>query len=786
MLLTNCYKSLKLLSFSVVLFVSGNSWSREYKAANGEEALKIAPLLQAGDTLTLLNGVWKDAQLVFTNKGTQEQHITIRAEQSGKVVLSGKSSLKLGGSYIDVFGLYFTNGSSDDAVICFRTDPKNLATHCRVSNSVIFNYNPPARLKENNWIAFYGRNNRFDHNYVADKKNLGATLVVELNDEENQRNFHRIDHNYFGRRDRLGANGGETMRIGSSTFSRTSSNTIIENNFFEHCNGEVEIISIKSGNNIVKGNIFRECEGSVVLRHGNSNVIEGNRFIGNNKPMTGGVRVINAAHRIVNNYFYKLAGERFRSALTIMNAVPNSPINRYDPVRDVVIAGNTFVDCQNIELCAGKDYERTATPEHVLFAGNTFYNSAPLQLFHVHDDISGIRFTENYSNHRQLNSKLLPLQLVPGKFPSVTGVPRLSAAVQTFLDANSLQDAESDFGPDWFNAGDLNKAGETPGRLIKAAPGSNTLYEAVRNAQPNDTIQLSGASPYYLSKTIEVKFPLHFKGEEGASVRFEGEKGGFSFFSIENGGSLYLNNISFDGLSRQGIAESFIRTSKAPTIEHYKLFVDGCTFLNLTDGRKHALKVYPGTFADSIVFTNCLFNDITGDVISIAAEKEDKGYYNAENIVFRNCVFNKILMGAIDIYRGGNDESTTGPFVTIDHCTFNNVGNTELGFAVRLHGVQYSSVTSCLFNNSGKSGRAIWFEDFGWTKNSVSYCNLYNSGKVQSFYGNVIKGKMSTLQPKFMNERELDFRLAPNPLLQGSDKKDIGAIYQNKKLHFNK
>lgn len=694
-----------------------------------------------------------------------------------------------GGNYIDVSGLYFTKGFTNDAVISFRSDSKNLANHCRISHCVIFNYNPSSRMKENSWVAFYGRNNRFDHNYLSDKKNLGATLVVELNDEKNQQNFHRIDHNYFGRRERMGANGGETMRIGNSIFSRTSSNTVIENNLFERCNGEVEIISVKSSDNIIRRNTFLECEGGLVLRHGNRNLIEGNRFIGNDKPMTGGVRVINAGHKILNNYFYRLKGDRFHSALTVMNAVPNSPINRYDPVRDVIIAGNLFINCDNIELCAGKDFERTAAPKNVLFAGNTFYNSTPVSLFHVYDDISGFSFKENYSNRPQLHTKVVAsLQISGGKLTAIKKMPSLSLAVQSLFDSSSLTDPEKDYGADWLNKEELYETDIIKGKAITVPPGSNTLFDAMAKAKPHDTLFLSAEAPYFLSKTIEIHFPLYFSGETEASIEFEGENGGFSFFSIENGGSLYLSNIRFNGSSKNGIAETFIRTSKQPAIEHYNLFVNGCSFLNLTDGRKHALKVYAGTFADSIFFSNCFFHNITGDVISIAAEKDDKGYYNAEHIVFTNCVFNKVLMGAIDIYRGGNDESTTGPFVTINHCTFNNVGNTELGYAVRLFGVQHSTTSNSLFNTSGKSGRSIWFEDFGWTKNTVINCNLFNSGKVQSFYNNVVVGKPYQQQPKFINEEALNFSLIPaSPLKnKATDQKDIGAIFKNKKLELNK
>src|SRR5690606_18846970 len=163
----------------------------------------------------------------------------------------------------------------------------------------------------------------------GDKLNGGTTLIVNLDDERSQQNFHSIDSNYFAGRQRLGSNGGETIRVGVSRYSLTASNTNIAYNFFEHVNGEVEIISLKSGNNQVHHNTFYECEGGLVLRHGSENIIESNVFIGNNKPNTGGIRVINPGHKVFNNLLVGLAGERFRAAFGVLNGVPNSLINRY-------------------------------------------------------------------------------------------------------------------------------------------------------------------------------------------------------------------------------------------------------------------------------------------------------------------------------------------------------------------------------------------------------------------------------------------------------------------------
>ena len=128
-----------------------------------------------------------------------------------------------------------------------------------VTNTVITDLITP-KNDENNWIAFFGKNNRLDHCSFIDKKNLGVLLAVLLDDDRSRQNFHSIDHNYFGRRLPLASNGGEMIRVGLSQHCQFNSNTRINNNFFEDCDGEAEIISIKSCANEVKGNVFKECQ----------------------------------------------------------------------------------------------------------------------------------------------------------------------------------------------------------------------------------------------------------------------------------------------------------------------------------------------------------------------------------------------------------------------------------------------------------------------------------------------------------------------------------------------
>ena len=167
-----------------------------------------------------------------------------------------------------------------------------------------------------------------------------------------------------------------------------------------------------------------------------------------------------------------------------------------------------------------------------------------------------------------------------------------------------------------------------------------------------------------------------------------------------------------------------IRTDNKGMINPYRLRVEDCEFYNFNESTHNAFRAEKSSYAESIVFSSCFFHTISGDAISIAAEKDDRGIYNAEYVTLENCIFYNIMGAALDLYRGGNDESTLGPFLNVDHCLFENVNNTELGSVLRLIGVQKVEIENSIFSNSGQGGRSIKFEETRWNHCVVSNCNL--------------------------------------------------------------
>lgn len=726
---------------------------------------------QPGDTILLDKGQWKDVALTIETNGTKEKPIVIAAATPGAAQFTGNSFIRFGSDYVIVSGIHFINGFTEKgAVVEFRKNNDKLANNCRLTKCVIDSYNKPGRFDSENWIILWGKHNRIDHCTIGNKLTGGTTIIVELNDERSQQNYHEIDSNYFNGRPPLGSNGGETIRVGVSRYALTSSKTNIHHNYFERCSGEVEIISIKSGDNQINCNTFSECEGGLVLRHGERNTVSSNVFFGHNKPYTGGVRVINPGHTVSNNYFVGLAGERFHSAFSVLNGVPNSLPNRYVQVKDVQIHHNTFVNCKSIVFGAGKDPERTAAPKNVIFRNNVIVTEGK-RLYEDANNDGGILFSNN-------------TYIAPGVTTIVNGFTAYKGGENLLkylmikhdngVDADQLPIMNAkETGANWFT---ISKPTLTAAVTYNvSAAQSKELPAIVAKAKAGDIIQLTDTGLYQLEEPMVIRTLVTIKGKaRNAKPQLVNvtEKSLPAFIVIENEGSVTVENIQFNSAYKSyGDAQAAISTTVNPMNSHYRLQVNNCEFFNFNESNFACIRGTKSTYADSVIITNSLFHHNSGTGIDFSAEKDDKGIYNVAHLVVKGCVFTNMLSTAINVYRGGNDESTTGPNVAIDHCTFNEVENRMQGCVVKLLGAQTATVTNCVFNNSGAGGRSIWFEEMSWDKLKVDYCNFYKSGRVSSFFNNVTGKHIYYNNPVFKNPSLYDFRLASGNLVSADGKR---------------
>jgi poly(beta-D-mannuronate) lyase len=731
--------------------------------SNAEELNNAIEKALPGDVIVLKNGVWKDIEIEFTGQGTKANPIVLRAETDGEVFIEGVSNLSFGGEFLEVSGLHFRNGySPSENVIAFRINKDKLANNCRVTNCAIIDFNKLQRDDDDLWVQFYGRHNQLDHCYIAGKTNGGPTVRVDLKGNQSIRNYHKIVNNHFGPRPRKGGARGETIQLGSSFTSMSPSNTTIANNLFEACNGEVEIISSKTNFNEIKNNVFYKSEGSVVTRHGNYCIIDGNYFIGDGENKNyGGIRIVNTGHWIVNNYFYNIIGENFRSPLAVMNGIPKSPLNRYNQVTDVVVAYNTYVNCKSPwQFGVGTNIDqadvlplseiRSARPIRTTVANNIIYNKNGDKFPVIeHDKADGVLFKNNIIDNKGIEFKdfeggiqasSLELKTVSENIVIPTGIPddvepyigfdfntitqdlfgnsrahsnRIGAVLYADLDIPNILD-KSKYGATWYS----NEV-EAKEPITHNVSKADELQAKIDEANNGDIIALADGV-YEVSKSLVINKTVIIQSNGKAELVFLGTSN-TPLFSLQPKGKLTVNSLVLKGNDSNYAFASL----KENMSNHFGLTVSNTEISNFI----YVLKVFKQSFAERITFDNASISNCENG-IELSEETNDKGDYNTEYLTVNNCNFNNVKANVIDYYRGGYDESTIGGNLLVSNSTFANCGANEKNKRLLNHnGIVNVNITKNTFKNN-----QVQFVSILWgAKNNIESENtVTNSGQIKT------------------------------------------------------
>jgi len=735
------------------------------KVTNIEELNTAIENSKEGDHIELANGVWKDVEIKFRGQGTKEHPIILRAETAGKVSIEGKSYLKFGGQFLVVNGLHFKNGYSPSrSVIDFRINENEIANNCKITNCVIEDFNKPKRDNSDLWVNFWGRHNELSNCYIAGKTNRGPTVRVNLAGIESINNYHQIVNNHFGPRPVKGGPSGETIQLGNSFTSMAPSYTMVANNLFEECNGEVEVISSKTNFNEFRNNVFYKSEGSLVTRHGNYCTIDGNYFIGDaENENIGGIRIINTGHWVTNNYFFNLKGKSFRSPLAVMNGIPKSPQNRYNQVTDVVVAYNTYVNCDspwqfgvgtNISQAdvLPKSEIRSARPIRTIVANNVIYNDKANETIVVeHDKVDGVTFKNNIVDNQNRLTKeykggialaALELKKISDLIIIPTGVPdsvdpyagfdfnkiskdlfgnsradnnSIGAVVNSnMFDPNILD--KSKYGTDWFS-NETEEKDPVTHNVSKA----DALQTKIDDANNGDIIALDKGvykvdKPLVINKTLIIQS----QGKTKAQIVFSGAANS-PLFTLNPKGKLTVNNLVLKG-NESNYAFASLKENMS---NHFGLTVSNTEISNFN----YVLKAYKESFAERITFDNTsIFNCENG--LELSEEINDKGDYNTEYLTVIHCNFNNVKANVIDYYRGGYDESTIGGNLFVSNNTFTNCGAKEKNRMLLNHrGIVNVNITKNTFkNNSVQFVSVLW----GAKNNVESENQMSNSGKIKT------------------------------------------------------
>lgn len=292
--------------------------------------------LKPGDFVFILDGIYNNVQIDINVFGSLENRISIQSKTPGKVILSGNTRIILSGKYITLGNFIFENGGGSIELHGYG----NRLAGSRIS----FNES------DGPIISVFSQNNRVDHCIIENFSRSGVWLEIKRSGDLD---YALIDHNIFRNRAEGNGNGFETIRIGTSGASLTNSRTLVYANMFEKCDGEIEIISVKSSENIIYKNVFKDSKGSLTLRHGNRNIVAKNKFLQNNIEGASGIRILGEDHLIYKNYLSEVNnGDTIGSAISISNGIPNSRLNGYLQVKRVKILNNILLN-NNFDFAFG-------------------------------------------------------------------------------------------------------------------------------------------------------------------------------------------------------------------------------------------------------------------------------------------------------------------------------------------------------------------------------------------------------------------------------------------------
>lgn len=318
----------------------------------------------SGTVIALKNGTYSNIDLNISKDG-----VIILAETSGSVFIEGVSTVEISGDDITFEGFTFQNGypiSTSGAIIVS-------GSYNRITNCKIESFNDSDHDVTYKWVSLKSGTtyNEVDHCTFTGKRTEGSLLTIwrdedESSDASANANYHHIYRNLFEdyqyvEADDLGSsdtpddpnnNGWETMRVGTSDYSQSSSYTTVEYNYFYECDGEIEIISNKSGHNTYQYNTFENSAGLLTLRHGNSCTVGSNYFLIDDTS-GGGIRIIDKDHTITNNYIEGANSDSsHRGGITVSSHDDNesgedSPkVSGYWEVKDITISNNTIINSQ--------------------------------------------------------------------------------------------------------------------------------------------------------------------------------------------------------------------------------------------------------------------------------------------------------------------------------------------------------------------------------------------------------------------------------------------------------
>jgi len=270
-----------------------------------------------------------------------------------------------------------------------------------------------------------------------------------------------------------------------------------------------------------------------------------------------------------------------------------------------------------------------------------------------------------------------------------------------------------------------------------SCPTAEDVYRQLEKNEPA-IIVLTG-SAYTLSKPFTIHTTVQFTVNSKTRLKFLTENM-LAAFVIAGNGHLTLQNLDIDGAEIK--AMHFIASDTLGHSDHYNLVLRNCTVSNLNrvKGCEDLFYAHRYMVADSIVFRNNSFSNLSSNAIMMGEEKDDKGYYNAEHITVSGNNFSSLYGNVLTIYRGGNDESTMGPQLNFTNNKFADCQSTDNRALIQLTGVQVSNLLANTFTRCNTHLPLVQYNDTVRARHR--------------FMRNRLAGSGTLIKNKFVTEKE--------------------------------
>lgn len=271
---------------------------------------------------------------------------------------------------------------------------------------------------------------------------------------------------------------------------------------------------------------------------------------------------------------------------------------------------------------------------------------------------------------------------------------------------------------------------------ITVVPGSNAVYNALKQAQAGDVLVLADGEYQETSKWTIDK-PLTLQAAEGAQPIISMAS------RIETSASFTLQGVELSSSYSEAIR-------MVPGTAPYKVLVQSCTLQGYTS---KTLRVYNTdqtvAYVDSLIVDDCIFRPAAGRCLEATAVEKQ-----IANLLITNSTFIGSEEVGRFLYCGIS--STTNKSTVLDHCTFYHCNDTR---GIYLADVDGAQVSNCIFMNPEYNADNKSYCVYG--KNTLlTHCVSYNADPYVRSSAQSIK--VSIQNPYFVDAANGNFQLYKN------------------------